>query len=341
MKRTCWLLCLFMGMLVSCTPEVDMFADYEPRPIVYGLLDARADTNYIKITRSYYPSGAYDQTANTADSNYYPGKLDARLVEFCNGDSIREIILDTITVFNKEEGVFYAPAQKLYYTAERLKENTDTKLYRYKLKVVLPDRVLTAETDMVGKDNFDVQSLGVDFSKCHFGLDPRSFRFRPATNAVMYEVSMAFTFKEQRTPAGDSVPRTFSWSIGTYTDTELQHTMEYGCYIFRYRPEIFYQNLEEFIGGDTCTFELRRFISDYPVEITIASCGFGLWLYYNNNFPTEGFHPGYSEFSLINGGNGVFSSRAIVRHKVRLAGETVPDLLAVTKWGFRFIGGED
>ena len=334
-----WFGLALMACLVSCKPEVNIYADYEQVPIIYGLLDANADTNYIKITRGFYAIDNVDQIALNPDSSDYPGKLDVRLYEYCNGDSIREIILDTITIHNKTAGAFYAPHQKLYYTDVPLPMNTYDKQYHYKLKVVLPDRVLTAETDMVGNPGFDAQSLGVDFSRMYYYGASRPFLFHPAMNAAFYEVSFSFTFLEQRTPEADSVPRTMHWPVGYYSTYDLSLAMQNGCFVFWYRSEPFYKELEELLGADTAIIGLTRYIEDYPVEVIIAAGGEELRQYVHNNSGVLGMTSGSNEYSLINGGCGVFSSRMTVRHKVRLAGETVPDLLAETKWGFRFIGG--
>ena len=225
-----WFFLALTALLVSCKPEVDIFADYKQVPVIYGLLDANADTNYIKITRGFYATEEIDQVALNPDSSDYPGKLDVRLYEYCNGDSIREIILDTITIHNKVEGAFYAPHQKLYYTDVPLHQNSWDKQYSYKLRIVLPDRILTAETKMVGNPGFDAQSNGVDFSRMYYYGASRPFLFHPAMNAAFYEVSMSFTFLEQRTPEADSLPRTMHWKIASYSEYELSLAMQNGCY---------------------------------------------------------------------------------------------------------------
>ena len=342
MKRRFLYLCIpFAVMFYACSTDIDLYADYKEIPIIYGILDANADTNYVKITRLMSVQGDAYQVALNPDSSNYPGKLDVRIIEYCNGDSLREIILDTITIHNKEQGVFYAPDQKLYYTAERLNLNSYKNNYRYRLKVVLPDRTLTTKADMVGNSGFGVQSLAVNFSKEYFGLASRKFLFRPATNATIYHVSMAFTFLEQRTPDDDSVPRTMHWNIGVFDLDYLAYNMDGDAYVFPYRPETFYETLKEFIGGDTAVVGLKRYIGDYPVEIIITAGGEHLRQYVNNNDAASGLVLGDPDFSLIDGGYGVFSSRMTTSQAVRLGGETVPDLVAMRNYGFKFIGGTD
>lgn len=343
MKRLYLILCLpFVTLFSACSTDIDIYADYKQVPVIYGLLDANADTNFVKITRAFYVEKDAYQVALNPDSSHYPGKLDVRLVEYCNGDSLREIVLDTITIRKKEPGVFYAPAQKLYYTTEPLGRNWSHRRYSYKLKVVLPERTLTTTAELVGGDNFDVQSLAVNFSQEYFHAPSRRFLFRPAINAGFYQVSMSFTFLEQRTPDADSVPRTIDWDLGYWNESNLSLFMDNGCYYFSYRPETFYAILGEFIGGDTMLEQgLKRYITDYPVEVCIVAGGEKLRQYVYNNNTDLGFSQGDTEFSLIDDGYGVLSSRMTVRRKVRLAGETVPELVATRGWGFKFIGGKE
>lgn len=327
--------CAFFG----CSTRIDLYADYKQVPIVYGILDPTADTNYVKITRAFCTDGDAYQVAVNPDLSNYPGKLDVRIVEYRNGDSVREIVLDTITIRNKEPGIFYAPAQKLYYTAEPLNLNTSSYSYSYRLKVALPDGTLTAKDDMVGNRGFRIQSLGVNFSKAYIGQLPRRFLFHPAINAKFYDVYMTFTFLEQRTPEGDSVPRTMTWKIGTFDDDYFASNTEGDCIFFKYNVRNFYETLTDFIGGDTAVVGLKRYIGDYPVEVVITAGGPKLWHYIYTNNEMEDFVPGDMTFSLMEDAYGVFSSRMTVRSGVRLGGETVPDLIAMTNYGFVFIGG--
>ena len=85
---------------------------------------------------------------------------------------------------------------------------------------------------------------------------------------------------------------------------------------------------------------MKRYIDDYPIEVTIAAGGEKLRQYIYENDPSNGFVGGDNEFTLIDDGYGVFSSRTTIKRYVRLGGETVPDLVKERKWGFKFIGGE-
>ena len=333
-------LLVLCALFASCKQEVRLYADYKEVPVIYGLLDANADTNYIRVSRSFYAQDEEAwQIAMNPDSTNYPGKLDVRLTEFCNGDSIREIVLDTITLHNKQPGIFSSPDQKMYYTAERLGKNAKNIRYSYRLTVALPDKTIVTSTDIVGSNGFRVKSLGVNFSEAYFNTH-RPFYFYPAINAKRYDVGMSFTFLEQCTPDADSVSRTFSWHVGTWDDFYLYNHMDEGAYAFTYRPGTFYEELREFLGADTAVPGLTRLVGDYPIELTIAAAGDELAQYiYFGSLAGNASTNGSGDFSLINGAEGVFSSRMFLRKKLRLGGETVPELVS-KNWGFKFMGGD-
>lgn len=325
---------------MSCRHEIDYYADYKDVPVIYGILDANADTNFVKITRAFYTLGDAHSVAMNPDSSNYPGRLDVRLTEFCNGEQTRVIVLDTITIANKQPGLFYAPKQKLYYTTEALGPNTKTKRYSYLLSVALPDSTIHAKADLVGSRDFRPKSLAFNFSQNSLGVW-RPFYFFPAVNAAYYEVELAFSFKERRTPTSDSVLRTMRWKVDDYEASQFAlHVSEDGSYKFDYRPETFYVALRHFLGDDTLTDGVVRLIGDYPIEIVMSACGSNLRQYMYFNDPANNINPGDPDFSLINGGLGVFSSRMTMRQKLRLGGETVPDLVNNWYWGFKFMGGD-
>jgi hypothetical protein len=330
----------FAMSVASCSTDVDLFAEQEDIPVIYGLLDCDADTNYIRITHCIYASDNPLQEAANAAMSDYPGKLDVRLTEFCNGDSIRQIILDTITLHNKKPGTFYAPNHKVYYTAEHLSRNTGKNKYRYKLTIVFPDRTLTTEADLVGSNDFGPKSGAVNFSQTAFGVRI-PFYFRPALNATIYSVDMSFTYHERRTSLSDTIPHTFMWHIGTFYEYDLLSQMEGDNYVLFYRPEFFYAALIESVGADTAVPGLKRFLTDVPVTLSMTAGGEHLrqYLYYidmvNPTVPSE------MEFTTIEGARGCFSSKMTKIEHLPLAGTTLPELIADDRWGFEFMGGSE
>ncbi len=126
MKKNCFLflsLLTLVMLLNACSTDVDLYADYKNITVVYGLLDSDKDTNYVKINKAFLGPGNALEIAMIEDSCNYPYKLDAKIVEYRataggnNFQKTRELVLDTMTIHNKDtEGFFYAPDQLVYYT---------------------------------------------------------------------------------------------------------------------------------------------------------------------------------------------------------------------------------
>lgn len=163
-SRLAWMwtsLAVACGLAVtSCSTEVDLTAPYDSLPVVYGLLEVEADTQWVKINRTWLGEGNQLLAAQVADSSEYPaGSLDARIVELIPSSSggvignelptDREWILRDTVVNNKEtSGAFFGPSQRVYFAPTLDEPLRDDMLYR--LELVLPDgKSARATTTMV------------------------------------------------------------------------------------------------------------------------------------------------------------------------------------------------
>ncbi len=330
------LLLFAVGLLGSCSTKVELYSDYKDVPIVYGLINVMQDTNYVKIFRAF--SGSNDQPINAhevaliADSSNYPGKLDARIVEYKNTYGLqynptgREIILDTITIHNKLEGDFYAPDQKVYYTTERFNTNNASQNVKYKYKLVIRKEAdtVTSETGIVGGSDFRIITSSVTFTPNAHNKTGR-IMFKPAENAAVYEVRIEFNYKEKR-PNADTVYKKVGWSFGTMMTNELGS--EGNLYSVTYKQDALFNALASAIGNDTLYVE--RFIGD--TRVYVSAGGLELYNYIQVNSPSESLSQSIPDYTNINGGFGVFSSRINIDSRVSLSNYTIQQLL---NWGFR------
>ena len=339
-----------MAYFSSCSTRVDLYADYKDVPIVYAMLDAQADTNYVKITRAF--CGTNDnpidatEVALIADSSNYPGKLDARLFELQNTfghhyeSTGRVIELDTLTLHNKEEGAFYAPEQKIYYTTEKLNSNDNGNKCKYRLVVVKPDGdSLTAETGMVGDEDFRIVTGVVNFQMATTE-DLEDIMFRADGVAALYEITMRFNYREQL--AGQAmkrkkVSRSFGTrALGSYKKLEGSTN----TFFLDYSVNWLVVALKEAIGSDTVVNpnhpNVTRYIDDFVISISAA--GEDLYYYYVSNEAHENSLGGWVSplpCSNIEGGFGLFSSRTTIEREAQLSAATKIDLFGMFAWGFK------
>ncbi len=328
----------------ACSTDVDLYADYKDTPIIYGLLDASLDTNFIRINRAF--SGSSDnpidatEVALIEDSCNYPGKLKAYIVKYkdaygntyvATGDTI---VLDTITIDNKEEGIFYAPKQKVYFTDKHLAVNSENTKYKYKLFVYKGNDTVTAETGIVGGENFKILAQSLGFSSEESNRSGR-IMFTSADNAVFYDVKMVFYYKETHN-GGPLVDKEVQYKFGVKSTDELNK--EGNAFYVTYAENALFTMLREAIGSDTVVDpnhpHVMRYFDAKPMRITVSAGGDELYNYIQVNQQT-GFSQTVPDYTNVYGGRGVFSSRVNLVQDVRISPRAQSDLYGIEAWGFK------
>lgn len=332
------LLFLTLGIiLTACKTEPDIYAPYKDITVVYGLLDSDKDTNYVKINKAFLGGNAYE-IAMIADSCNYPGKLDCRIIEYrarAGANNMGEFVqtkvmpLDTITIHDKEQGFFYAPDQLVYYTTSRIHTNKDGYVYRYKLEIDRGDTLLTANTDIVGGDQFVIQTAFLTFAS---NTPQGAIKWYPCPNAAIYEVLIKFDFVEVNS-AHDSVHRCMTMSLGTFTEAELEN--DNGLLVKSYRTNTFFTSLATFLGSDTLNQGIDRIVFEPSLTISIAAGGEELHNFIAVNGPSTSIVQSIPEYTNVTGGYGVFSSRTRLNKKVRMNSQTFSELMGHDNWRFR------
>ena len=170
------LACLTMFSLSRCTTKVDLNAPYASVPIVFGLLDAELDTQWVRINRTWLGEGDQNIYALIQDSSEYENsRLQARFLEvYPNGQPIDEYVYyqlkDTILENKEENGAFFAPEYKAYYalTSGSNSLSTDNE---YKLELVIDDTVdVVSQTNLIASvvGNITQPPMGVPNIKMGF-----------------------------------------------------------------------------------------------------------------------------------------------------------------------------
>ena len=329
----------------ACSTDVELYADYKDIPVVYGLLNATEDTNFVRINRAFSGNNENPINANEvaliADSCNYPGKLKAYIVEYKQvyggayqptGDTLT---LDTTTKKDKDTlGIFYAPNQKVYYTTEKDKfaNNNGNSKYKYKLFVFKGNDTISAETGLVGGEGFKIATYSLHF-EAESTEKSGKIKFTAADNAVYYDVKFIFNYHESH-DGGPVVDKQVSYSCGAKSVDALN--TENGVYYFSYNNNILFNLLESAIGADTVYNanhpHVVRYFDKYPIQIKLAAGGDELYNYIQVNSQT-GYSQTVPDYTNVSGGFGVFSSRINLTKDVSISAGTQIDLYG-KPWGF-------
>ena len=325
---------LLVILFGSCSTDVDLYADYKDITIVYGLLDPSQDTNYIKINRAFLGYGDATEVALIPDSCNYPEKLDVKLIEYrapvSGNDYVKndEYILDTITIHNKDLGLFYAPDQLLYYTKGRIHPQTDRYKYRYELLIDRGDTIITSTTDVVGGNQFSIVPNIMNFSSF---ISTGQLKFLGCPNSYIYDAIIRFYYSEIG-PSLDTINHCVNWPLGTFPESNLQ--LDHGVYNISYLASLFFLNIAEEIGADSLLNNVQRVFFEPSVEIEVTAGGYELYNYIMVNGSNNSIVQNIPDYTNINGGYGVLSSRTKISKRVRMSAQTVLDLYKHS-WNFR------
>lgn len=227
----------------GCSTEVDLTAPYDSIPVVYGLLEVDADTQWVKINRTWLGDGNQLVAAQIPDSSEYPeGSVMAKIVELIPSESgeivgnelatgVEWMLQDTVLENKSTDGIFFGPSQRVYYASMSERALREDRWYR--LEALLPDgSELKATTTMVQSSAGSIERPPPNLSSYQMGfasVNPDGsatypsfpFRWTSAPGASRYAASLKVNFQE-RYYADDELTlldsvrdRTISLSLGT------------------------------------------------------------------------------------------------------------------------------
>ena len=319
-----------LAFLSSCETEVDLTAPYASTTVVFGLLDPQADTQFVKITKTFLGDGNLNDYAMIRDSSEYKWEefSSLRIEEYVTGNPNPIAIhnLQPITIHDKDvNGMFYGPEQTVYYFASPSGINPNAK---YKLVadfVSRPD--IFAWTNVIPSADVFFQSpqtnLGLSFAATNTvtgAIDYRdnvSIRWTPIDNAEIYDLALRFYYTENLysddalTQLVSSTEKFIDWKIGTFNADAID--LNSGYYNLTFNAEPFFSYLGTNLTADT---HIRREVGTYDgnktraFELRMGLANDELKTFINVNNPVTGIIQERPSYTNVVGGLGLFASRA-------------------------------
>jgi hypothetical protein len=320
---------IFTLGFTRCTTDVDLTAPYVSIPVVFGLLDAEADTQWVRINRTWLGDGDQTQIALVSDSSEYENsRLSARFVEVVNEIDTRVFELrDTLLQNKDEDGVFFAPEHKAYFAPTRANESLNPDAL-YRLEIVIDDSVnVEAETNMISVSVGNIQQppAGLDIVKLNFAnVGPSQvtypsypFKWRSTTGASRYDAVLLVHFIEHywaddfHTVLDSSRARTIEMPIGTVDPSDDEGNQELEKL---FDGQILFTTLKTRLEKN---IRITRELGVWDEESQIARAfdfllivaNETLAIYLDVNAPVTGIIQERPEYSNVNGGLGLWASR--------------------------------
>lgn len=193
MKLNRFFFAVFAGLLIAgCKNEIDINAPWKETPVIYSFLDVNKTTQYIRVQKTYQNS--IDLTtaegAQISDSLYFKN-VTVKVIA-SNGATYNFTKVDTLP---KNEGFFASDVNFIYQNASMPVDPSRT----YSLQVTSGETgtTYTSNTGIVGKA--DIMSISPDYKlyiRPYLDYNRLLYQFKPGSSAAIYDVAVRFWYYE-------------------------------------------------------------------------------------------------------------------------------------------------
>lgn len=313
-------------LLASCNTKVNLYSDECDSTIVYAMLDAGADTNFFKITKSFV-GNANELAQNYEANNYKYDEIEVKLTGVFDGSSSSQTVqLDTVSrwiPYNENSTFYSGRMQTYYYTTEKLKEGEE-----YKLEILRKADNVTISSKATTINSFDfqkpMQSIAIIFTDVTNSTANVEWRVSSSpfkSTAAYFDVTGYFHYSELMPGALDTVRRTLQWHMGSGEADRLYNTSSnLPYYVISYTPSTIFNLLKDDKHlSNNSPAGVQRWFEAF--EFNISAIGEELYTYYLITNSTSAIQdtPNYTN---VDNGIGIMSSRVTKTRKVNISEQT-------------------
>lgn len=312
---------LFLTAFISsCRTDFEVNEKWREIDVVYGLLDINDSAHYIKVGKAFLneDESAY-KVASVEDSLYHNDSLDVRLQEIKNAGVQNEIKLEKTYLTNKDTGIFASPGQYLYKVPANYKINPDV-AYRLLVKNTSTGVQASSQAEIVGnvKHIFPTPSSN---TMSFVRGQSRPVNFYSGKNARFYELTIHINYeefdKEDNTKIKDGIIR---WPVYTNLLTQnMAGNVEIKAFI---KGDDFFKMLTDNLPANDQVYRKMG-----KLDFLISGGGEEIYNYINVYKPSIGIVQKKPEYTNIDNGQGVFSSRNRTQISVLVNSATVKELM--------------
>src|SRR5690554_1888255 len=301
-KKIC-LSFVLVSFLIGCNTKFSVNGEYVEQPVVHFLLDQGQEFHFLKLNKTFLREGNAYEFAKNPDLSYFDDVV-ATVQEVKNGNIIRTWTLQDTTIQNKKEGVFYSPAQKLYFfKANDLDEEA---IYRLEINIDNGNHIVKGQTELVKEVKIvsPQQNVSLKFASSNVlanGYVNTPINFSTGNGAV-FKAQVRFTYKEHK-PSG-SEDKSILWTIGEKKAADIIGSSS-SVFI---NGEAFYELVRNKIAPNEDV--TKRTIESFELLLTAGSSD--LQTYILTNEPTSSLAQNKPVYSNVEGALGIFSSRVTI-----------------------------
>ncbi|MDC3336936.1 DUF4249 family protein [Flavobacteriales bacterium] len=297
-------------IFVTCSTDFELNVP-EETTIVYGIIDQAADTQWIKVNKSFLGDGNnYDYAAINDCTEY--NNISVTVEE--NNSGMTWLLNEKYVPVDNNSGIYYTDSQKVYYFIPDSLDKTST----YTVKVQFDDNrpVVESTTSLIG--TFDFATLfkyqlisGVEFengtglSNSNY-VDNFKIEWSLGKDAKRYDLNLRFHYVEHYT-SGGSADKYIDWYQGSQEASSASGIGQLDRVV---NGELFYEylgNLDQL--KDVSNVE-KRVAGN--IEFMLIASHEELSTFIEINEPVSGIVTERPTYTNITNGIGIFSASARV-----------------------------
>ena len=294
--------------MASCDNTLDVTADFERIPVVYGIVNPKSDTQYVRVGRSYLGADGPVGGMNHPDSLYYPNLVvELRAV----GPAGAVIFTDTYTETTdipKEPGLFTSLGHRVYRLVRPgFSQNPSRTDYSYEITLrESPGSAIFARSSTPCVDSIRLKQPS------YFGLQKLSIaskngyliQWNQTKNARIYQGYVDFRYMEMAYGSiQDSVQRVIRFPLPYITGGSLVGGTSIVSTTLDYRG--FYNFLRASIPAAPLG-TIRWFRG---MDLYLSAGSDALATYISVSQPSNSINQDPPFFTNITGGAGIFASK--------------------------------
>ena len=291
MKNIYLILGVYTMLFSACETDFDVNAEWEETTVVFGLLDDSKDIQYIKINKAFLGDRDALEIASISDSvNFNPNNMIVQIHELGLSDTNWTRNL-TDTILEKDDGLFAADNNIIYFFDASDISFNNNKTYVITIENKQSGNLVSGETEVITNfsfDSFNPQQYKFGFVSPNGEFSSKTMEWAIPKNGVVYQLDFHFNYLED----GDNMSLVWSQRLADNQDrtTKLEGVM-------------FFNFLSNHIPDDS---KVRQFLN---VELVMTVGSEDLYTYTKVNEPITGIVQQRPQFTNINNGIGLFSSR--------------------------------
>lgn len=233
---TALLLVCISTLTSSCDTDVDLNAPYKVTPVIVGVLDAVADTQFFRINRTFLSAENASLYAGIRDSvEYADGEVDAWLVKMNGSNRLDSFQLEPIDLPTRAPGVFYQGDVRFFFTDEPLFTDEQERLngiddINYEVRVAVRGEVYNARTDFprVGLGDITNPLFNNDTTKSNFVIQNTPitgpFSYITRESGARYQGDLVLVYDEELNDGTITLRKELIYPLGTFLNQGTQLT---------------------------------------------------------------------------------------------------------------------